>query len=216
MSDKEMSDKEVFPPVTPDMVPPHGMRVKLGPWAHRAAGEGADGTVEALSGLLRIRRFKAHLLVQGKLNGAFTVRCDLCREPLAVKFAADLNCVYSPMSLVPSREEDEEGDFPMPEEITSIGEPVDDQGEYTGEALDLQDVVREVFALERPPVYRCDEVAPSTAAACEARWKRAAGQAGAPEGAADAVTDTVGPPLTGDPAIAGNAFAALAGFKPTR
>ena len=210
MSDKEMSDKEVFPPVTPDMVPAHGMKVKLGPWAHRAAGEGVDGTVESLSGLLRIRRFKAHLLVQGKLTGAFAVRCDLCREPLAVKFTGDLNCVYSPMSLVPSREEDEEGDFPMPEEITSIGEAVDDQGEYIGDALDLQDVVREVFALERPPVYRCDEVVPSSAAACAARWKKATAQAGEP------VSDTAGPPLTGDPVVAGNPFAALAGFKPTR
>lgn len=202
---RQTESGETFPPVTPDMVPPHGLRVPLGAWARRAAGEGADGDAERLGGALKIRRFGAHLLAQGRLSGAFAVRCELCRERLSVELEAALSCLYSPISTIPGRTEDEEGDFPVPEEVAGkIGEPVEDQGEYDGVALDLQDVVREVFALERPPVYRCDELAPGRSQACDAAWRAALG-AGAGAGG-----DEVGAPL------AGNAFAALAGFKPTR
>ena len=210
---KQAEQGDTFPPVTPDMVPPHGLKVPLGGWARRAAGEGADGEAERLGGAMKIRRFGAHLLAQGRLSGTFAVRCELCRERLVVELEGALNCLYSPITAIPGRSEDEEGDFPMPEEVAGkIGESVEDQGEYDGVALDLRDVVREVFALERPPVYRCDEIAPERSVACDEAWRAALGGKGEKGGGKGGGKgeDKVGAP------IAGNAFAALAGFKPTR
>ena len=183
-----------FPRVTPDAIPPHGLSVSLGPWATVPCAEGAEGEVQKLDGKLKIVRHGVHLEVRGDLGAQVQLRCDRCREPLALNISGRLDCLYSPISEIPVREEDEEGDFPMPIELP---EPVSDQGEYDGVALDLRDVVREFFALERPPAIRCSDLNPALEEACWDRWRTLAG------------------PLDDGVAI-DHPFAALAGFKPTR
>jgi uncharacterized metal-binding protein YceD (DUF177 family) len=189
-----MSTEPTFPCVTPDSIPPHGLTVSLGPWAVAACVEGIDGELEKLEGKLKVTRHGVHLVVRGDLGAQVRLHCDRCRVLHALDISGRLDCLYSPVSTIPVREEDEEGDFPMPIELP---EPVTDQGEYDGVSLDLRDVVREFFALERPPAVRCVDFNPASDVECMARWRSLAG------------------PLD-DGAATDHPFAALAGFKPTR
>ncbi|HNC97460.1 MAG TPA: DUF177 domain-containing protein [Myxococcota bacterium] len=184
-----------FPRLAPDAVPPHGLQVELGPWAVAPAGEGAEGTVEGLSGRLKVTRHSGvHFVVRGEISGQASLLCDRCRRVLSLPIAGNVDCLYSPVSTLPEREEDADGDFPMP---IDLPQPVDDQGEYDGVALDLRDVVREFFALERPVSLRCSDVDSAFEVECLERWRSVAG-------------------TLDDGMAAENPFAALAGFKPPR
>lgn len=186
--------ESTFPRLTPDAIPPHGLTVSLGPWAVAPCIEGVDGELEKLEGKLKVTRHGVHLVVRGNLSAQVRLRCDRCRAPIDTEVSGRLDCLYSPLSEIPAREEDAEGDFPMPIELP---EPVTDQGELDGSTLDLRDVVREFFALERPPAVRCVDYNPASDAECLDRWRKLAG------------------PLD-DGVATDHPFAALAGFKPTR
>ncbi|HNH47593.1 MAG TPA: hypothetical protein PKY30_11170, partial [Myxococcota bacterium] len=104
-----------FPRLAPDAVPPHGLQVELGPWAVAPAGEGAEGTVEGLSGRLKVTRHSGvHFVVRGEISGQASLLCDRCRRVLSLPIAGNVDCLYSPVSTLPEREEDADGDFPMP------------------------------------------------------------------------------------------------------
>lgn len=150
-----------LPFVTLDAIPPHGLHVDLGAagvqaWALSAAAEGIEGEIRALSGRLRILRYGVHILVDGELTASGTVSCDRCRHPLPLSVSGQVNCLYSPIDTVPERSEEEEGDYTAPVQLPV---EVNDLGEYDGKALDLCNVVREFFAVERPPRLLCEDVA---------------------------------------------------------
>ncbi len=172
-----------FPVIQLDAIPSQGLTVALGDWARVACGEGLGGAASALSGQLELRRIGRHIAVSGSLSGAADGRCDRCGEPLSLSAAGEIHCSYVPADEVAAPAADED-----------TGE-VPEHGEYDGVSLDLLHVVREFFALERPPRMLCADGDPAADAACLARFRTRAGL-GEPEP---------------DPR-----FAALKGVKPTR
>lgn len=161
------------PVVTLESLPTHGLEVEVADWARGAAAEGLGGELDALAGHLSVRRAGRHLLVHGELSGSARVPCDRCGAPVALAVAGELSCVYSPVDALPAPEAEDEPDGPaLPEGLPFA---VRDVGEYDGASLDLRDVVREHFTVERPAVVRCGDVDPAADAACHARWRALAG-----------------------------------------
>ncbi len=182
-----------FPVVTVESIPTQGLQAVVGEWARAAVAEGLSGTPSRLSGELSVRRVGRHIAVVGALRGAADTVCDRCGEPLEIAIEGGVSCLYSPVDAIPEVSEDEERSGPaIPD---GIAVEVEDVGEYDGVSLDLRDVVREFFAVERPARFVCADVVPDADAACSARWRE---RSGAP-----------------DPAAA-SPFAALKVLKPPR
>ena len=205
-----MAQAPRFPIIAPEDVPPSGFEFPLNEWSHAPASEGAGGTLVALTGKLKVKRVKIHLFVSGQLQGEFSAPCDRCGVPLTIKLSGKLSCLYSPMSSIPERTEDEDGDFPLPEGLGELAAEIDDQGEFDGAGLDARDVVREFFAIERPSSLRCEDLDPDQEASCRARWKQVGVQLSDEDVAAsveEVKKDEVGP------AVKENPFSVLARLK---
>lgn len=165
-----------FPVVPIESVPTAGLHAAVGDWARKAAEEAFGGTVTELGGELSVRRSGRHLFVSGTLSGVATVPCDRCAEPVGLRLGGELSCLYSPVEAVPIPTDDDE-DHSGPVLPDGVPFAAEDVGEYDGVALDLRDVVREYFAVERPPRYRCGDADPASEAACSERWRTRAGPA---------------------------------------
>ncbi|GDX80240.1 hypothetical protein LBMAG42_20510 [Deltaproteobacteria bacterium] len=151
-----------------------GMNVSLGPWARAAAAEGVDGDVKAMEGSLELTRHGVHVAVRGELHVVGEVLCDRCRTPLVVSLGGDVSIVYSPVSTLPEKVDDEEG---LPRPPVDVGFPVEDVGEFDGEKLDLAGVVREWATVERPARLMCRDIDEAENDACQARFLELSGQA---------------------------------------
>lgn len=164
-----------FPVVRLDAIPPQGLVVPVGEWALAAAAEALEGTMQALSGELKLLRSGPHLLTGGQVEATALVRCDRCAELVPLTVAGRFSCLYSPVDALP--EVDEHGDvkLALPDAWT---DGVGEVGEYDGEAIDLAHVVAEFLAVERPSRVRCADLDPAADAACAARWRAAAGLSG--------------------------------------
>lgn len=172
-----------FPVVALDYIPTPGLQVEVADWACAGVAEGLGGSSGTVSGQVHVTRRGRHVVVRGALEGAATTACDRCGEDLRLLVSGDVDCVYVPVDELAARSEEEpEDDGP-------------DQGEYDGVALDLVHVVREFFALERPPRLLCADLDQAADAACLARFRAKANLG----------------PSEPDPR-----FAALKGVKPTR
>lgn len=162
-----------FPVVPLESVPTQGLQSAVGDWALAAVAEGLDGDGPRVGGTLSVRRAGRHLVVVGTLDGAATVACDRCGEPVVLALSGAVSCLYSPVDALPEAGEDEDRSGPViPEEVPFA---VEDVGEYDGVSLDLRDVVREFFAVERPARFVCADVDPLADAACGERWRARAG-----------------------------------------
>lgn len=183
-----------FPDLNLEAIPPHGLVVSPGPWAVAPCQDGAEGSCEKVEGSLKITRHGVHIFVRGQLKAAVQLRCDRCGKALDWQIEGPLSCLYSPLSEVPERGEEDEDTPPLP---VKLDEHVEDLGEYSGTSLDLRDVVREFFSLERPTSLRCLDIDADQDAACYARWKSEAGA------------------LSNEDTVL-NPFSRLSGFKPSR
>ena len=168
-----------FPVVPLESIPTHGLDTPVGDWARAAAAEAFEGEMVRLAGELSVTRVGRHVAVQGAIEGAARVACDRCGEPVELALGGPISCLYSPVDAVPVLDEDEDRAGPaLPDGLPFA---VTDVGEYDGVAIDLRDVVREYFAVERPARFRCSDADPSADEACTARWRA---RAGAPDPAA--------------------------------
>jgi uncharacterized metal-binding protein YceD (DUF177 family) len=155
-------------PIVPlDALSGPGLDVVVQGWASAEAAAALGGGVASLGGSLHVARVGSDIGVAGRVEAAANVACDRCGEPLVLRVASDVSCLYAAPRGV---------DEALPE--TSY----DDVGDYDGVALDLAHVVGESLALERPARVLCSDVGASTDAACHARWRSAAGH---PERAPD-------------------------------
>lgn len=157
-----------------DDIPTRGLDVVLGPWAARACALGLEGEDARCEGRLHVSRHDRHILVQGEVRGSAVVRCDRCTAPQRFELAAELTCLYSPIDAIPERTEEEAADLGVPE-----GLPVSscELAEYDGVRLDLAEVVRETFVVERPARLLCaDMIGPAADPACQARWNQLSNQ----------------------------------------
>lgn len=157
-----------------DDIPTRGLDVVIGPWAVRACASGLEGEDAQCEGHLRVTRHDRHILVEGEVSGSAVVRCDRCTAPQRFALSAPIVCLYSPIDAIPERNEDDEGDPQLPE-----GLPVSscELAEYDGVRLDLAEVVRETFVVERPARLRCADILGDEAdAACQARWNQISNQ----------------------------------------
>lgn len=166
-----------LPLIRLDALGPRGLEVTPGAWADPCAAEGAGGPVADLTGNIRLERYDRSIFASGTLSGVATVPCARCLTPLTLPISGTFACLYTPLSEIPERGEDDEGDPEVPADLAGR---VDEFGEYDGIALDLGSVVREFFALEAPPQPRCGDIAqPHLAdqedAACLARWRARVG-----------------------------------------
>lgn len=186
-----------FPVVPLESIPTHGLTVDIGDWARAACGEGLGGTTTRVGGRIEIVRTGRRIAVRGALEGAATVVCDRCGEPLPLVAAGEVDCLYLPVDEIAAAPVDGEELEEAPE-----------HGEYDGVALDLAHVVREFFALERPVRVLCADADPTADAACHARFRARAVTKPA-DGLVARPGDDVGPPAP-DPRLA-----ALKGVKPT-
>lgn len=181
-----------FPIVSVDAVPHAGLDVAVGPWAKPAVEEAFGPST--VSGALRVLRKGPHLVVTGALALDCTVPCDRCRRPVPLHLAPEVACVYSPITAVPERSEDDDASGPAIPEGLPV--EVEDAGEYDGVTLDLAAVVTESLEVERPARWRCVDAFPDDPQSdteCQARWVAASG------------ASDLAPP---------SPFAALAGWKP--
>jgi uncharacterized metal-binding protein YceD (DUF177 family) len=194
-----MSETSGFPIIVPENVPPSGFFFSTGDWALGPASEGIQG-VQKLDGKLAVYRHGVHLLVEGQLSGSFIVPCDRCGASIPLAIEGSLACLYSPISAIPERNEEEDGDFPLPEGLGSWADRIEDQGEYEPPGLDARNLVREFFALERPGSWCCEDHDPHAKTACEQRFQKALSETGSNK-------DEVGSP------VMQSAFSALAKLK---
>ena len=181
-----------LPLVQTDAVPTSGLDVVVGAWAKEAV-TAAFGE-SSYSGNLRVMRKGPHMIVTGELRLGCTVPCDRCTNPIPLALAPQVACVYSPISKVPERTEDDGASGPaLPQDLPVS---VEDAGEYDGVTLDLSDVVVESLEVERPGRWLCTDAFPDDAqadSACAVRWRALSG-----------ASEIAAP----------SAFAALAGWKP--
>lgn len=161
-----------LPLVSIAAIPPAGLRFPVGDWARGGASDGVGGEVSAVDGTIECLRRGPHVLAKGELSITARLPCDRCGELLDLQVSGPFACVYSPLSAIPERTEDDDGGPEVPDAFA--GE-ADDVGEFDGVTLDLVQVVREFAALERPPRLLCADVDPAQDDACLARWKVRAG-----------------------------------------
>lgn len=164
-----------FPVVRLDAIPPQGLVVQVGEWAVAASAEAMEGTIQALSGELKVVRSGPHLLTGGHVEATALVRCDRCAELLALTVSGRFSCLYSPVDALPEVDEHGDVNLALPDSWT---DGVQEVSEYDGEAIDLSHVVAEFLAVERPSRVRCADLDPAADAACAARWKAGAGSSG--------------------------------------
>ncbi len=160
-------------------IPHRGLDVALdhSAWARKAAGEGLGGEVKAFAGTFAITRHGKHAAVVGEMHAVGEVACDRCGAPLVVSLGGELSCLYSPLSALPERTSDDEG---LPRPPVSLDFEVEDVGEFDGENLDLAQVVREWFTVERPARLVCADVDPDSDSSCRDRFRSLAGPVTAP------------------------------------
>lgn len=164
-----------------DQIPATGKTVDLTlrePWVVAAAEASAEARPSAVSGALVVAPPAAYgrVEVRASVRVAAPATCHRCGEDMELQIAAERELSYAP----------EDGSAPREREVEADEL---DLGWYTGGALDLADVLREVVALALPPRVLCaDEVA------CEARTT--------------ALLASSGPSAGGHPG-----FAALAGLR---
>lgn len=162
-----------FPLVPIAAIPTQGLRTSVGDWARAAAAEGLDGTVLGLDGSLELVRRGPHLLARGEVTLDARLPCARCGELLDWAMSTPFAVVYSPLSSLAVRPEDDaEGGPEVPSEFA--GE-ADEVGEYEGDTFDLRQVVQELCAVEKPARLRCVDLDPATDDACAARWKARVG-----------------------------------------
>lgn len=162
-----------LPLVPLDSLPTSGMDVPVGPWAKPAVREafGADD----VSGRLHLLRSGVHVVVTGELDLVAQVPCDRCTATVPLRLHPVIACVYSPISAVPERGEDDDATGPA---LPELPVAVEDASEYDGVTVDLASVVVESLEVERPARWRCADAYPDDPqadSACEARWRALAG-----------------------------------------
>jgi len=136
-----------------DSIDDRGREVRAGlgeAWAVRAADQALEATPEALSATLLFVRKGPAIFVTGKLEARFVRPCDRCAQGVVVSLSHDVDLKYAPEQGGTGEIELAEGDL--------------DVGTFTGDALDLGDVLSEGLALALPTRYLCADTA-----ACDAR-----------------------------------------------
>ncbi len=153
------------------------VRVTFGDaWAAAAAQGALEGALEALDGELTFELVKRRVEVHGTVSATSAQPCDRCGEPVHVSVTADVDLVYLP-------------EKPAGQGEQQLAEDELDVGWYTGDEVDVSDVLSEALALEAPVRILCQDTD-----ACDARTQ--------------ALLDASGGGATGHPG-----FSALAGLR---
>ena len=136
-----------------DSIDDRGREVRLGlgdAWAVKAADTAFEAAPEALSAVLRVQRLGPVIQVRGEVAAASKQPCDRCGEPVTVSVSSEVDLAYVPEAGGSGEVQLQEGDL--------------DVGTFTGDMLDLSDVLAESITLALPSRILCTDTA-----ACEAR-----------------------------------------------
>jgi len=140
-------------------IPETGLEIAidLGPeWLARWHGEdpGLEFADARITGLVRLEKHGRDILVRGRLAGHLELACSRCLESFAAPAAIDFDLLLVPGVAAASAEGEELS-------LTDL-----DLDYYTGEALDLESLLREQIILMMPLKPLCDETCKGLCAHC--------------------------------------------------
>ncbi len=114
----------------------------------------------AITGMVRLEKHGHDILVRGHLEGVLEMSCSRCLEPYAAPVAADFDLLLIPGPWEVGADE---------EELTAQDL---DQDFYTGENVDLENILREQIILSMPIKPLCAEICKGLCARCGANLNR--------------------------------------------
>lgn len=127
-----------------------GFSFEVRPAWTRGALEDHEAKPSEKTGKLEVRASKSgnDVVVHGKLDAELVVPCARCLEPFALPLHADLSVLYVPAAVMRGTGENEEYEFSAEEADTLP---------YEGDAVVLDDLVRDELLLEVPMIPLCSE-----------------------------------------------------------
>ena len=119
----------------------------------RGVLEDHEATATDVDGLLEVRASKsgADVVVHGPLSAALTAPCARCLEPVRFDVRESVSVLYSPRSAMGGPEGDADREITADEADTLP---------YDGEAVILDDLVRDELILQTPSFPLCSEDCP--------------------------------------------------------
>lgn len=119
----------------------------------RGALEEHEAKASDKTGKLAVRASKSgnDVVVHGTLDAELVVPCARCLEPFSLPLRAELSVLYVPAASLRNPEGEEEYEFTSEEADTLP---------YDGEAVVLDDLVRDELLLELPMIPLCSEACP--------------------------------------------------------
>ena len=94
----------------------------------------------------RASRRDEQVEVSGQINGKLEADCDLCLAPVLIPVEVEFTVSYIPKALIVEPSEDRE--IPADDPDFSV---------YEGDAIDVDELVREQLLLAQPSRFRCSE-----------------------------------------------------------
>jgi uncharacterized metal-binding protein YceD (DUF177 family) len=144
--------------ITLDQIPRDGFELKVGlsdRWAREAANSAFDAAPDTLAMQLLIERIGQSVKVTGEASASFHRPCDRCQRSVQVAVDGDVELRYFPNEVEGATERRRS---PDPEDEDAIElTPADlDMGWFDGQAIDVEQVVSEQYALMAPARVTCD------------------------------------------------------------
>lgn len=114
-------------------------------------GTGVRGDTEGEPGQVKVhaQRNGREILVHGRANARLITECGRCLKGLPLNVAADVGALYSPAD-APRRP------VPVDDEDDDLAVDDTDHEVYTGDKVEIDDLVRDSLLLELPMQPRCD------------------------------------------------------------
>jgi uncharacterized protein len=144
--------RDVSPFIVPlRTIPPEGVARTLtlsGGWAERNLAEiDAEATTTGLRADLRLLRAGYDVHMSGRMTGEVVLRCGRCLEAAPTTIDTEVNMTYVPAGEEPTSDEKE----------LEISDDMVDVKPYEGDAIDLEETLREELLLALPYAPLCRE-----------------------------------------------------------
>jgi uncharacterized protein len=144
------------------LIPPDGLDLRFdlsGPFAAKAlVGTEADPASARLGASVNLQRSGHDLYVRGQVEGEVRLACSRCTQPAAYAVDAPFELTFIPET---ECDDAEEGELEL--------KPGDlDVGTYDGEAVDLEETLREQLLLSFPLAPLCREACKGLCPRCGA------------------------------------------------
>ena len=142
-------------------IPPDGLDLELdlsGAFARQALqGTGVDASSARLAATLHLQRVVHDVFVRGRVAGRVALPCSRCAKPAELPLDAPFELTF-----VPPEKDGRAGDG---EEVELTAEELD-VASYDGEAVELEDTLREQILLAFPIAPLCREACKGLCARC--------------------------------------------------